>query len=219
MISPDEAEIVKAEMEQRTGGDNRGRPLVIGGSVKVERLAFTPEEMDLRELRRLPEERISAVLGIPAIVAGLGAGLDRSTFANYAEAREAAWEDNIIPTQRVIAADLTTQLLRDFDDSPALRVRFDNSEIRVLQPDENARTTRVIQQLQSGAITIAEARRDLGKDAGPEHELYMVPTGYEVRAELEAPVPHPALDQPAQQPPQLEAPTDAEITAVLRGAS
>lgn len=219
MISPDEAEIVKAEMEQRTGGDNRGRPLVIGGSVKVERLAFTPEEMDLRELRRLPEERISAVLGIPAIVAGLGAGLDRSTFANYAEAREAAWEDNIIPTQRVIAADLTTQLLRDFDDSPALRVRFDNSEIRVLQPDENARTTRVIQQLQSGAITIAEARRDLGKDAGPEHEFYMVPTGYEVRAELEAPAPQPALDQPAQQPPQLEAPTDAEITAVLRGAS
>lgn len=214
MIAPDEAEVIKAEMEQRTGGDNRGRTLVIGGSVKVEKLAFNPEQMDLKNLRRLPEERISAVLGIPAIVAGLGAGLDRSTFANYAEAREAAWEDNIIPTQRVIAADLTTQLLRDFDDNPALRVRFDNSEIRVLQPDENAKTTRVIQQLQAAAITVAEARRDLGKDAGPEHEFYLIPAGYEVRAELEAPEPEP-VEEPA--PPQLEPPTDEDVAALLAG--
>lgn len=216
MIAPDEAEVIKAEMETRTGGDNRGRALVLGGSVKVEKLAFTPEEMDLRELRRLPEERISAVLGIPAIVAGLGAGLDRSTFANYAEAREAAWEDNIIPTQRVVAADLTTQLLRDFDDSPALRVRFDNSEIRVLQPDENEKTTRVIQQLQAAAITVAEARRDLGKDAGPEHEFYLIPSGYAVRAELEAPEPEP-VEEPGAMPPQLEAPTDEDLTALLSG--
>jgi phage portal protein BeeE len=199
-------------MEQRTGGDNRGRPLVLGGSVKVERLAFTPEEMDLRELRRLPEERISAVIGIPAIVAGLGAGLDRATYNNAEEAQEMAWRNNIIPTQRVLAADLTTQLLRDFDDSPGLRVWFDNSDVGVLQPDISAIYDRTIKAVQAGVITVAEARRDLGKDADSSHEFYLIPSGFEVRAELEAPDP-----EPVEEAPQLEAPTDDEITAVLRG--
>jgi HK97 family phage portal protein len=217
-LSADEAEATKAKYEQNFGADNRGRTMVTTGSLKVEKLAFNPEEMDLKNLRRLPEERISAVLGIPAIVAGLGAGLDRSTFANYAEAREAAWEDNIIPTQRILAADLTTQLLRDFDDNPALRVAFDNSAIRVLQPDQTAITARTVQTVQAGIMTVAEARRELGMDAGPEHEFYMIPSGYEVRAELEAPEPEPvdALP-PGDVPPQLEAPTDDDFTALLSG--
>jgi HK97 family phage portal protein len=213
LISPDsdgvelqqgDADVIKASFEERFGGDNRGRPLVMNGKTKVEVLSFSPEQMNLRELRRLPEERITAVLGIPAIVAGLGAGLDRSTFANYAEAREAAWEDNIIPTQRIIAADLKTQLLRDFDDNPKLRVAFDNSGIRVLQPDQTAIVTRTITAVQAGVMRVDEGRREIGLDAGPEHEFYLIPAGYEVRKELEAPEPEP-VELP---PPGLRAITE-----------
>jgi hypothetical protein len=82
------------------------------GKTKVEQFGFSPEQLLLRELRRIPEERVTAVLGVPAIVAGLGAGLDRSTFTNMAEAREAAYESGIIPTQRIIAEDIRFQLLR-----------------------------------------------------------------------------------------------------------
>lgn len=216
IISKTEAETIKADMESRTGGDNRGRALVLGGSVNVDKIAFSPEEMNLRELRRTPEERIAGALRLPAIIAQLGAGLDRSTYANFAEARESAWMDNIIPTQTVIAEFLTLQLLPDFADPSRFRVGFDASKIGVLQDDENEKTVRVLAQLQAGAITVAEARRDLGKDAGPEHEFYTIPLGYKVQAQLEAPEPEPKpAEGPEPIPPQLEAPTDDEITALL----
>jgi phage portal protein BeeE len=48
-----------------------------------QQFGFSPnDQLNLKELRRIPEERVTAVLGIPAVVAGLGAGLDRSTFTN-----------------------------------------------------------------------------------------------------------------------------------------
>jgi hypothetical protein len=74
----------KATSETKFHGDRRGEPIVMTGATKVEQFGFSPEQLLLRELRRIPEERITAVLGIPAIVAGLGAGLARSTFTNMA---------------------------------------------------------------------------------------------------------------------------------------
>ena len=99
--------------------------------------------MDLKALRRIPEERVTAVFGLPAIVAGLGAGLDRSTFANFKEAREAAYESNIIPTQRLLGAELKTQLLADFvGETDTWDLEFDLARVRVLQEDEDAKHTR-----------------------------------------------------------------------------
>ena len=76
---PKDVEDMKAKIQASFTGDRRGEPLVLGRGVQVQQFGFSPGEMDLKELRRLPEERISGGLGIPAIVAGLGAGLDRST--------------------------------------------------------------------------------------------------------------------------------------------
>lgn len=229
LISPDseqaqldqgDAELIKADFEAKFGGDNRGRPMVLPSRAKVERLAFSPEQMDLRELRRLPEERVSGALRLPAIVAQLGAGLDRSTFANYAEAREAAWEDNILPTMAAFAEAITLSLMPDFSDPNRFRVGFDISEIRVLQADENALTDRMVKQLQAGAITVAEFRRGIGMDADTSHKFYLIPSGYEVRAQLEAPEPEPVEEPPgpgndANPFPALEPPTDDDITALL----
>jgi HK97 family phage portal protein len=110
MLSPDgfapsreELEAVKSELKEMFTGDRRGEPLVMAGPSKIEQFGFSPEQLLLREIRRIPEERVTAVLGVPAIVAGLGAGLDRSTFTNAGEAREMAYESGIIPTQRMFA--------------------------------------------------------------------------------------------------------------------
>jgi hypothetical protein len=91
--------------------------------------------MDLKTLRRVPEERISGVLGIAAVVAGLGAGLERSTFTNYGEARKAAYEESVIPEQKVVAAELLVQLLPEWADTIATTyvVDFDVTHVRALQ--------------------------------------------------------------------------------------
>jgi phage portal protein BeeE len=124
-ITKDEADATKQYMKDKFGGDRRGEPMVMTGRTKVEQFGFSPDQMLLRDLRKVPEERVTAVLGIPASVAGLGAGLDRNTFTNYGEARSAAYEQGIIPMQKIMGEDVRFQLLTDFEtDVHPLKFRF-----------------------------------------------------------------------------------------------
>src|SRR3990167_8384960 len=112
----------------------------MSGPTKVAQFGFSPEQLVLRDLRMIPEERVTAVLGVPAVVAGLGAGLVRSTVTNMDEAREMAYESNIIPTQRCLAEDIRFQLLTDFmaeEEIWSWRFGFDLSKVRVLADDED----------------------------------------------------------------------------------
>ncbi len=189
VISPKESRVsvedgdlakLKEEFVRRTSGDERGKPIVNGIGVEVQKLAFSPVEMDLKELRRLPEERLAAVIGIPAIVLNFGAGLDRSTFANYAEAREAAYESKVIPTQRVIAGQLNLQLLperiRVQPRKNRFKVRHDLTQVRVLQDDQNKLFTRLTAGYRGGWIKLSEARSAAGFRTTPEEETYFSQT-------------------------------------------
>lgn len=184
IISPDsgdidipqpEAERIKAEFINRFGADNRGAPLVISAKVKTQVLSFTPEQLNLKMLRRIPEERVSAIFGIPAVVVGLGAGLDRSTFANFSEAREAAYESNVIPTQRLFAEELSTQLLDDFADTDKFFVEFDISKVRVLQTDVNELYNRAATGVKGVYMTMNEARTSVGLEVLPDGDVFLVP--------------------------------------------
>jgi HK97 family phage portal protein len=173
-----DAEGVKASFQARFSGDQRGAPMVMSGKTTVSVLSFNPEQMQLRELRRIPEERVSAIFGTPAVVVGLGAGLDRSTYSNMAEAREAAYESNIIPTQRLFAAEMDTQLVPDFGDPTRLRVGFDLSKVRVLQDDQNALHERARLNLGAGLLTLNQALEMIGEEAlpGPDGEIRFLPS-------------------------------------------
>lgn len=169
----DDVKATKAYVKQEFGGDNRGNALVMSGPTKIQEFGFSPDQMNLKDLRRVPEERVTAVLGVPAMVAGLGAGLDRSTFTNFAEAREAAYEENIIPTQRIMAEELRFQLLPDFHEDPwAYRFGFDLSEVRVLQDDRLKQAERLEKLYRGKVIKRAEARRELGYEVTEEDEAY-----------------------------------------------
>lgn len=172
-VSEADGKAIKDQYKQAFGGDNRGEPMVMPARTKVSVLSWSPEQMNLRELRRIPEERICAMLGIPAVVVGLGAGLDRSTYSNMAEAREAAYESYIIPTQRLFGADLKSQLLRDFGDTKSLRVGFDTSGIRVLQEDENKKWTRVDMAVRGGWIMVSRAKEMVGEKPDDGDNVYL----------------------------------------------
>ena len=163
---------VKLRFMAKFGGDHRGEPLVLNGAVKVDKLSFTPQELNMREIRFIPEERISALLGLPPGVAGLGAGLARNTFSNYAEAREAAYENNIIPTQRLLAAELDTQLLPDLGNPATERVGFDLSQVRVLQDDQDKLYSRMAIGYNAGFLKRSEARQATGWPVEPGDDEY-----------------------------------------------
>jgi len=167
---------VKQWFKEMTTSDRRGEPLVMSGTTDVVQFGFNPQQMDLKSLRRIPEERVSGVLGVPAIVAGLGAGLDRSTFANMAEAREMAFENNIIPTQRVFGSVIKRQLLINFEkDITNWQVAYDLSEVRILQEDENKKAERISRMVSGGYITIADAQRETGVPVDETQNIYLRP--------------------------------------------
>lgn len=173
--SEEEAERMREQWRQRFGGQMRGDVMVASGRMRVETVSFSPQQMDLKMLRRVPEERITAVLGVPAIIANLGAGLDRSTFANMDEAGEHFTERKLVPTWRMFEKQLTHQLRDDFDIPMGEYLAHDIRRVRALQEELSNLWLRVDRSVRSGWITVADGRRIVGLPVGPEDEVYLRP--------------------------------------------
>jgi HK97 family phage portal protein len=161
-ITQEQAEDMKARFEDRFGGDNRGRTGVLMGGASATPYGFSPEQMDMKALHRIPEERIAAALRVPAIIAGLGAGLDRSTYANFREAREMFAEMTLLPLYGFDAATLNMQLKPEFDSNPKVSVAFDVTDLRAFQEDEDAKWRRLDMGVRTGWVRPNEARTDVG---------------------------------------------------------
>jgi HK97 family phage portal protein len=171
-ISPDDARTMKRAIRENLTGDNAGGVVVMTGAYKMDKVSFTPQEMALDSIRRLPEERITAALGLNAMVLGLGAGLERSTYSNYEAAQQAAWEDGMIPTLRVIADTLTISLLPDFGESDAY-VAYNFDDVRALADDYDAMSIRAERLFKANVIDRAQAKRMVGIEPVPADEGVM----------------------------------------------
>lgn len=164
---------VREKYLRQTQGDNRGKAWVSGAAVNVEKVGFSPSDLNLAQLRRLPEERLSAVIGIPAIVLGYGAGLDKATYSNARQLVEYATESYLVPLYRYIEEELTTQLLPDFEkDIGRFQFRFDLTSVRALAEDQDALYTRLSIGYKSGWLKRSEVREMAGYEWDAEDEIY-----------------------------------------------
>lgn len=160
-----EAKSIEERFILKSTGDNANKPLVSTGSFDVTRLGFSPEELDLSELDKMPQAAIAGVTGIPAIVLQFPIGLEHGHYgAAYEQARQQGYENVIIPIQNHISEDLTWQLLPELDKTKGARLMFDISKVRVLQEDRDALYKRESESLRSGGITIDQYLQSLGKD-------------------------------------------------------
>jgi HK97 family phage portal protein len=171
-FTTEQARALEDKILHQFTGEDRGRPATLKLEANVQTVGQSPDKMQVRDTRKTPEERISAVFGLPAIVAGLGAGLDRSTFANFKEAREAAMESCNAPLWYRIAETLDAF----FSDVGLLSagqfVEFDLSKVRALQEDESDKHDRARKNFQIGIWKRSESRTYTGKQATPEDEIY-----------------------------------------------
>jgi HK97 family phage portal protein len=209
-------EAVKTSFMEKFGGDKRGEPLILTAPTDVKVLSFNPQQMELRELRRIPEERISAVLGVPASVAGLGAGLDQNSFTSYGVANVVAYTQGVIPAQRLFAADLEAQLLPDFadPDREALDVWFDWTKVTAMRDQTEAVWKQYESSATKGLITRATFKRATGQPVTPEDEVYIVPNNYQL---IEAGGIGPRLVLPAGKPEQRLLPAGEAFPLLTAG--
>ncbi len=175
--SREEAEAIAQAFKSKFSGANRGAPMIMTGAMDVDVVSFTPEQMNLTALRRLPEERVSSVLGVPAILAGLGAGLDAATYNNTKELREFFTEQKMIPLWNAVASELTHQILHtEFEkDDYTYVCQYDLEEVRALASDKKEQVLTMNSGVQGGFVTISEARKSLGLEADNSHEVFLRP--------------------------------------------
>lgn len=173
-LSEEDALEAKAALKAQVAGESRGEPLVVTSKTKLQQFGFSPEQLVLRDLREIPEERVTAAIGIPAVVVGFGAGLKRSTFTNMGEAREMAYEAGLIPMQRILGEEIRWQLLTDYESDPYLwRCGFDLSQVRVLQEDFYRQMQRLDVGIRGGWIQVSEGREAAGYDSGDADRIYL----------------------------------------------
>lgn len=177
-IDPTEAEHMKELWMAKTTGSRAGEPVVMPVAVDIEKFGFTPTEMDLSELRMIPESRVAAVTGIPASTLQFLVGLQNGTsYASSEQARQQGFEEVILPLLRVWGEVFTWQLLREFDDAKDATFEFDVSNVRVLQDDADALYRREIDVFRAGGTTYDQFLTAIGKTpvGPPLGDIRLVP--------------------------------------------
>jgi len=191
---------------ERFGGNRRGKPAFLQKGMKVQSLGLTLQQLEFPDLRTIAESRICMSFGVPPILIGAKVGLDRSTFANYREARVSLWEETLMPLQKRMQQVIVKELLPDVQPERARRsvVQFDNSEVLALRESEGKRWELATQALRAGGITVNQFCRYVGLPTNPDGDVYLRPAGVIptdasgrplIEVQTPAPTPDPADDQ------------------------
>lgn len=162
-VTREQAVAVKDRLQSQYNVDNGAGVVVMTSPVKIEKVSHTPAEMALDSLRMLPETRICAVMGLNPMVLGLSSGLQHSTYSNYQEAQQQAWEDGMLPLCQLIAEAFTFGLLPEFSDyQEGDYIEYDYSKVKALMDNRTDEAKRATELYKAGIASLAEAKRIAG---------------------------------------------------------
>lgn len=172
MITDEEGRQAEQKLQGKLSGEGRGKPIVLTGPTRLDTFGFNPQELDLSQLRDVPEERVTAALGVPAAVVGFGAGLQSTKVgATMQELVQLGWHNGVIPRQRVIASELTRTLAPQFGVD---KVIFDTKQVQALREDQNSVAERVRGLVTAGIITRAMAKTELGFEPEEGDDVFLL---------------------------------------------
>jgi len=99
---------LKTQMEEQyQGSANAGRPMLLEGGLDWKQMGMSPVDLEIIETKNSAARDICLAFGVPPMLIGLPGD---NTYANYAEARLAFWEDTVIPLLTRIIGDWQTWL-------------------------------------------------------------------------------------------------------------
>jgi HK97 family phage portal protein len=157
---------VVAYYNDKVTGDQVGSPFGIDANLNITFPKNSPQDMQMATIEDRPEASVCAVIGVPAQVAGVHVGREAKTYANMKEAKESAWEEKLMPDLNRFACQAGHVLLPQYIDvrDPFkraaavrnLRVAFDYSNVRPLQPDLDALHERARRDWLANLLTLAE---------------------------------------------------------------
>lgn len=202
------------------GRSKRGEPLALGAPTEVKEFGYDPNKMNLSVVRNVSEERVCAVLGLPAAIVGFGSGMEQTAVgATLIELHRIAWVDCLIPNQDLLAEEITRSLREDFKLAENQRIAFDRDKVRALQEDRNKEAERLTRLVAGAVMMRSEARKRLRLDVAPGDEVYHLPLGVTLEgpgAPEAAPMPEVRID-PATGLPEKPKAARQRLTSVQAG--
>jgi HK97 family phage portal protein len=162
-VTREQAVAVKERLQSQYNSDNGAGVVVMTSPVKIEKVSHTPSDMALDTLRMLPETRICALMGLNPMVLGLTSGLAHSTYSNYQESQQQAWEDGMLPLCGLIAEAFTFGLLPEFNEyQDGDYIEYDYTKVKALMDNRTEEAKRATELYKAGIASLAEAKRIAG---------------------------------------------------------
>lgn len=178
-IQPGEAAAMVETWMQKTTGSRAGEPVVAPVAVDIEKFGFSPDELDVSNLRLIIEARVCAVCQISPAALNLMVGVQNGTsYASSEQARQQGYEEVVIPIQTVWGESFKWQLLVDYEDGKDADFQFDTSKVRVLEEDRNDLFTREVNVFRGGGTTYDEFLTAIGKKpvGGEVGKIRLIPS-------------------------------------------
>ncbi|MFF7561951.1 phage portal protein [Streptomyces pseudovenezuelae] len=136
-----------------SGGQNGGK------GIAVERMTFTPEEMEYLESRMANAAEVMLAFGVPHDYLSAG-----TTYENRSAARTTLWSDTLTPKLETIGSEIDLRMLPDDDEE----AEFDLSTVGALQEAQDSVANRARASMYADITTVDEARAVLGLDPLPD---------------------------------------------------
>jgi len=170
------SEEIKSKANEEFGGHKRGGTLVLRGPFNVDVVGLSPEALDLRTAHFHGEERVASVLGVPAVLAGFGAGIESSSGkSETVELIRDFTSGKLVPLWRICGARITESLLiPDFEGDRKRRFSFDTRSVKALQENRKDAVESATASYQGGIATRGEARSGLGLEVTEADDIFLM---------------------------------------------
>lgn len=169
-VTAAERQIIRDKVRGETGGPQNWHQLMVLDNTQA---TYTPMGMPLGasgivlpELDEISEARIAMTFGVPLELLPGRLGMVHGNRSTMEAARASMWDETLVPLYLDLASDLTRGMKPEYDDTADEfdYLEFDLSTVKALQEDEDAKAKRIIGLLESGIITVQEARVMWGSD-------------------------------------------------------
>lgn len=194
MLTEDQYTRLRDEfMQAQAGSRNAGRPLILEGGLVWTQTAFTMRDMEFAKGKDMSAQDIAMVYGVPLEILGLG----QKTFTNFAEARQAFYEETILPILDIVIGELNRWLAPSFGDN--IEIGYDENDIEALAPK---RAQKYASMNAVSYLTVNEKREITGHEKLPGWDVIVMgtdlvsdPEEYSATPELPPPSNDPAKPQ------------------------